>query len=129
MVFPVFHTLEKLHTGSLTKACSIKHRLSGKDYKLAYCLSDLGLVPTCLPRWALGVGWKCFSLPCDRLGQREQTPVLSHLSMNDGKLMRHTEVTATEQKHNVQLSAEHLYVTSNSEEHKNINNLIISLQV
>ena len=59
-------------------------------------------------------------------GQKEQTPVLSHL---DGKLMSHMEVTASEQKHDVPLSAEHLSVTSNSEEHKNINHLMVSLQI
>lgn len=46
MLFPMFRTLEQLHIGSLTKVCSIKHRLSGKDYKLGL-MSDLELVPAC----------------------------------------------------------------------------------
>lgn len=51
---------------------------------------------------------------CDRRNSRLSSHVRSRRAMNDGCLMSHAKVTAREQKHNVQLSVEHLPVTSNS---------------
>lgn len=49
-----------------------------------------------------------------RNNSRLSSPVRPPLAVNDGRLMSQAEVTASEQRHYVQLSVEHLSVTSNS---------------